>query len=159
MENVEEFLAHAIQLEREAADRFGQLADAMETGGNVEVSKLFRRLADYSRMHLADAQERAGFRDVPKKAPEDFNWPDSESPEAAAIWTADPLISAEEALLAALDAEMAGLDYYSGVLAKTEDPEIIALATEFVEEEQGHVAELQRWISARKNGAGSPATT
>jgi len=34
LETVEEFLAHAIQLEREAADRFGQLAEAMESGGN-----------------------------------------------------------------------------------------------------------------------------
>ena len=150
MESVEEFLAHAIQLEREAADRFGQLADAMQSAGNLEVGKLFRRLAEYSRMHLADAQERAGFRDVPRKAPDEFQWPDSESPESAAIWTADPLISQEEALLAALDAEMAGLDYYQQVCENSRDPEILALAKEFVEEEEEHVRELNRWIKGGK---------
>ena len=30
MNSVEEFLAYAIHLEKEAADRFGELADAME---------------------------------------------------------------------------------------------------------------------------------
>ncbi len=46
MENVEEFLAYAMNLEREAAERFGQLADAMDGCGNSDVGKLFRRLSD-----------------------------------------------------------------------------------------------------------------
>jgi rubrerythrin len=157
MENVEEFLAHAIQLEREAADRFDQLADAMETSGNAPVAKLFRQLGEYSRMHLADARERSGFRKLPDLGPGDFSWPDSESPETAAIWAADPLIGPEEALETALAAEMAGLEYYAGVLDTATDPEIVAFAKEFVEEEQGHVAELKRWIKARKQGKPAPA--
>ena len=152
METVEEFLAHAIQLEREAADRFGQLADAMESGGNKEVGKLFRQLAHYSQLHLADANNRSGFRDIPDLEPGEFAWPDDESPESAAIWAADPLIGPDEALETALAAEMAGLGYYSEVLASATDPEIIAFAKEFVEEESGHVAELKRWIAARAEG-------
>jgi rubrerythrin len=157
METVEEFLAHAIQLEREAADRFDQLADAMETSGNVPVARLFRQLGDYSRLHLADARERSGFRKIPDLGPGEFDWPDAESPETAAIWAADPMIGPEEALETALSAEVAGLDYYAGVLARATDPEIIAFAKEFVEEEQGHVAELKRWIKARKQGKTAPA--
>jgi hypothetical protein len=122
------------------------------------VSRLFRQLADYSRLHLADARERSGFRKIPNMGPNDFNWPAAESPETAAIWAADPLIGPEEALETALAAEMAGLDYYAGVLARATDPEIIAFAKEFVEEEQGHVAELNRWIKARKQGQTAPAT-
>ena len=152
METVEEFLAHAIQLEREAADRFNQLADAMESAGNKEVGKLFRQLAHYSQMHLADANNRSGFRDIPEIEPGGFEWPDAESPESAAIWAADPMIGPDEALETALAAEMAGLNYYSDVLARTADPEIIAFAKEFVEEESGHVAELKRWIAARAEG-------
>ena len=48
METVEEFLAYAMNLEREAAERFGQLADAMESSGNRDVGKLFRQLSEYS---------------------------------------------------------------------------------------------------------------
>ncbi len=151
MNSVEDFLAHSIQLEREAALRFGQLADAMATAGNKEVSRLFRRLADYSLLHLGDAQARAGFRKLPEMASSDYCWPDMESPETAAIWAADPLIGIEQALQVALEAETAGLDFYARVLASTDDPEIKVLAKEFVEEECAHVAELQRWIALHQS--------
>lgn len=152
METVETFLAYAIQLEREAADRFGQLADAMYACGNWKVGKLFRRLSDYSRLHLADAQARAGFRDMPEMTVADYRWPDLESPETAAIWAADPFIGREEALHIALDAERAGYAYYKKVLDTTDDPEIKILAQEFVDEERGHVMELEKWIAAHKAG-------
>ncbi|HUW98656.1 MAG TPA: ferritin family protein [Acidiferrobacter sp.] len=146
MDSVEGFLAHAIKLEEEAVLRFGQLADAMVTGGNIEVSKLFRRLSDYSRLHLGVARSRAGFRDVPEMNPGDYDWPGIESPEAASISAADPLTGPEQALEVALECEMAGLAYYQSILDSTKDPEVKALAEEFVEEESQHVAELERWI-------------
>jgi rubrerythrin len=156
MKNVEEFLAHTIQLESEAALRFGQLADAMATAGNREVGRLFRRLADYSLLHLGDARERAGFRTLPVMSEGDYRWPDIESPEAAAIWAADPFIGREQALQVALDAENAGLAFYAEVLANTQDPEIRVLAKEFVEEESQHVAELERWLQLHLSGGKLP---
>jgi rubrerythrin len=156
MQTVEEFLAYAINLEREAADRFGQLADAMDSCGNREVGKLFRRLAEYSRLHLGDAQARAGFRDVPQMNARDFIWPDTESPETAAIWATDPFIGRGEALRIALDAETAGYEYYKGIFETTSDPEIRALAGEFSEEESGHVNELLKWIAAHEAGLPLP---
>jgi hypothetical protein len=77
----------------------------------------------------------------------EFVWPDIESPETAAIWAADPMIGREQALEVALEAERAGLAYYQSILDSTQDPEIRALAKEFVEEETMHVSELQRWSS------------
>jgi hypothetical protein len=115
MESVEEFLAYAIQLEQEATLRFGQLADVMDASGNREVGKLFRRLSDYSKLHLADAIARSGFREIPAMKPGDFIWPDLESPETAAIWAADPLIGREQALEIALAAETAGYRFYKTV--------------------------------------------
>jgi rubrerythrin len=158
MQTVEEFLAYSICLEAEAATRFGELADAMEAGGNKEVGKLFRQLSDYSRMHLADAKARAGFRKIPDISAQDFNWPDLESPEAAAIWGADPMLSRREALEIAVAAEQASYDYYKEVLDTTTDPEIKILAAEFVEEEAGHVAELRKWIASADKGATAPAS-
>jgi rubrerythrin len=157
MRSVEEFLAYAIALEREAADRFGQLADAMDAYGNKEVGSLFRRLSDYSRMHLSDAQARAGFRKIPDMKPDEFAWPGFESPETAAIWAADPFIGRGQALEIALEAEVAGQVFYQNVLDTTDDPEIKVLAKEFAEEESGHIAELQKWIAAHKAGQVQPA--
>ncbi len=156
MKNVEEFLAHTIQLESESALRFGQLADAMTTAGNREVGRLFRRLASYSLLHLGDARERSGFRDLPVMAASDYHWPDIESPESAAIWAADPFIGREQALQVALDAEQAGLNFYNDILQTTADPEIRVLAKEFVKEEAEHVAELQRWMQLHLSGGKLP---
>jgi rubrerythrin len=156
MESVESFLAHSIKLEEEAALRFDQLADAMMSAGNREVGKLFRRLADYSRLHMRTARERSGFRDIPKFKPGDFEWPDIESPETAAIWAADPFIGREQALQVALEAESASLDYYRDILETTQDPEVRAFAKEFVEEETQHVAELERWLSLHNSGQPLP---
>jgi rubrerythrin len=156
MLTVEEFLAYSIRLEAEAAARFGELADAMESGGNKEVAHLFRRLAKYSRMHLADAQARSGFRDIPDLDAADCVWPDLESPESAAIWGADPLLGRGEALQIALAAETAGHDYYKSILDATDDPEVKRFAEEFVSEEAGHVAELKKWIAAHDAGLKAP---
>jgi rubrerythrin len=156
MESVEEFLAYAVDLEREAADRFAQLADAMLACGNREVGKLFRRLSDYSRMHLSEAKLRSGFRDIPAIKAHEFVWPGIESPETAAIWAADPFIGREQALEIALEAETAGYDYYRGIAETTADPEIRVLAHEFAMEEIEHVAELKRWIELHKAGRALP---
>jgi rubrerythrin len=151
MESVEEFLAYAIKLEQEAALRFAQLADAMEAAGNREVGKLFHRLANASRAHLNEARARSGFREIPEMGPGDFAWPNLESPEAAAIWAADPLIGRDQALEIALSAESAGLDYYRSIFETTTDPEIKILAKQFIEEESGHVVALQKTIALSKS--------
>jgi len=156
MESVELFLAYSIKLEEEAALRFDQLADAMQSAGNREVGKLFRRLADYSRLHMRTARERAGFHALPSFKATEFEWPDIESPEVAAIWATDPFIGRGEALQVALDAESASLDYYRGILETTEDPEVRAFATEFVAEETEHVNELQRWLALHQAGQPLP---
>jgi hypothetical protein len=54
-----EFLAHAIALEREAAERYLELADMMEAHRNDEVSSLFRDMVRYSRLHHDSIVERA----------------------------------------------------------------------------------------------------
>ncbi len=156
MQTIEEFLAYAVKLEEEAANRFGELADAMQSCGNRDVAGLFRRLSDYSRLHLADARARSGFRDLPYMRPGEFNWPDLESPETAAIWAADPFLGREQALEIALEAETAGMNYYQRIHETTDDPEIRMMAGEFAEEEGSHVAELNKWIRAHRKGAPLP---
>lgn len=150
MKSVEEFLAYAAKLEEEAALRFGELADAMDSCGNTDVARLFRRLSDYSRMHLSDARARAMYRDIPDMKPGEFNWPDLESPETAGIWAADPFIGHGQALEIAREAEEASRDYYKLIFDTTEDPEIKILAKEFFDEETEHVQEIHKWIAAHK---------
>lgn len=147
MKSVEEFLVYAARLEQEAALRFDELADVAGSFGNTDVAQFFRQMAHFSRLHLEEARSRGGFRDLPEIGPGQYQWPDMESPEAAAIWSADPHMDVPQAMAVALDAEQRGLEFYADVLAKSDDPEIKVLAKEFVEEEAEHVAAIQRWIA------------
>lgn len=147
MQSVEEFLVYAARLEQEASLRFDELADAATTYGNTEVAAFFRQMAAYSRLHLEQARGRGGFHDLPAMDAGDFIWPDLESPEAAAIWGADPHMDVSAALHLALDAERHGLAFYQETLDQTQDPEIRAMAREFVKEEAEHVAAIERWIA------------
>jgi rubrerythrin len=148
MNDVEKFLAYSIRLEQEAALRFDELADALGSHGNKDVADFFRQLANYSRLHLGQAMARGGFRDIPTISPEDFDWPDDQSPEAAAIWGADPNIHIHQALQLALDAEQQGMNFYKSIFETTTDPEVRAFAKEFAEEEAEHVEAIQKWIKA-----------
>jgi rubrerythrin/ferredoxin len=145
--SVEEFLAFAVKVERDAATHFDELASAMEHCGNTEVAKLFGQLAGFSRLHLAEAQRRAGTADVEKLMPPDYVWPDHVTPERTALWAADPDLSRLDALRAALAGEKRGYEFYYAVAGTSSDPEICAMAREFVREEAEHVEVLKAWIT------------
>ena len=139
------FLAHACALEEDAANRFADLSEAMKTYGNLDVASFFGKMAEFSRLHLADARKRSGFRDLPALASEDFQWPEGESPEAASMEGSHYLMTVEYALELALDSERRGLAFYADVAATTTDPEVRMMAQEFAAEEAEHVAELESW--------------
>lgn len=148
MKTVEFFLAHAVQLERDAARRYEELAAAMGTEGNRELVVFFTRMAHYSRLHLADAMARGGFRTLTPLAPHEFEWPEGTSPETAAWAGVDAQMGAREALQLALDGERRGLAYYAGIAASCSDAELRGLATQFADEEAEHVRELEKWLAA-----------
>ena len=118
----------------------------MEECGNEAVAKLFRDMAHYSRLHLQQARERAASIDVDAHIPPDFVWPDHATPERNALWAGDPDLSRLDALKTALQGERRGYNFYYSVWGTTKDPEIAAMANEFVKEEAEHVEILERWI-------------
>lgn len=146
MEDINVFLAHAVELEREAARRYEELADSMRTDGNTEVEKFFRQMAIFSRKHLALAMERGGFRQLPVLAAEGYAWPDGISPEQFDWIGVDCMIDANNALELARDGERRGHAFYADIASTTGDPEVRMMAQEFAAEEAEHVAELEKWI-------------
>jgi rubrerythrin len=142
------FLAHAVELETEAADRYDELADSMEAHNNVEVATLFHDLARYSRMHRDEIRETAHKHGpVPNVAPWDFQWGGAnESPEAAAFEDAHYLMTPYHALSMALHCEAQARDYYASVAAETADPAVAALAREYAAEEAEHMELVKQWL-------------
>jgi rubrerythrin/ferredoxin len=155
---VDEFLGYAVKVEEDAAIHFDELAATMESCGNLEVAKLFRQLAGFSRLHLAEAKKRAGSVDVTKVIPPDYVWPNHATPERTELWAADPSLSRLDGLKAALQGERRGYEFYRAVVATTKSPEIEAMAKEFVKEEAEHVKILEAWIM-REDWAAKNATS
>ncbi len=140
-------LRHAIQLERDAARRYEDLAHCMASAGNTEVERLFRKLGDFSRRHLDLAVSRSGFHDLPDLAWHELEWPDGITPEAAGWRGVDGALDVIGALELALEGERSGHGYYDAIAHATGDPEVATLAASFAEEEAQHVAELESWIA------------
>ena len=140
-----EFLAHAIALENEAAERYLELADMMEAHRNDEVSALFRDMERYSRLHHDSIAARAMGEALPELLSVDFRW--TRGPEVTGEEAFDPELKAYDALRIARDNEVRGLDYYSQVGINTTDPEVRRLAAEFAAEESEHVQALDDWLA------------
>lgn len=147
MEDINVFLAHAVELEREAARRYEELAESMRSGSNKEVERFFRQMAAFSRKHLALAMERGGFRSLPAMTPDRYLWPDGVSPEQFDWTGVDAMMDVRSALELALDGERRGQAFYAGVAASSQDQEVKEMAAEFASEEAEHVAELEKWIT------------
>lgn len=148
MNDVERFLAHAIALEREAARRYEELAAAMQTDGRAELKAFFARMAHFSRLHLAEAQARGQWRDLPVLAEHEYDWPDGIAPETADWAGVDAQMTVRSALELALESERRGHAYYAAVAALAQDPDVHHLAAEFAAEEAEHLAELERRLHA-----------
>ncbi len=147
MSELRQFLSHAVALETDAAERYDELHRAMDVHHNAEIAELFAQMAHYSRLHRAEARERAERAGgVLAIDPWAFEWGGGESPESAATEAVHYRMSAHDALAVALAAERSAHAFYAGVASTTSDAEVRALAEEFAEEEGGHAREIERWI-------------
>jgi rubrerythrin len=140
-----EFLAHAIALEREAAERYLELADMMEAHRNDEVSSLFRDMVRYSRLHHDSIVERARGVALPTLRSWQYRW--REPPEAGGDEAFDPGLKAYDALRYARENEVRAMVYYEQAGQQTDDPEVKRLAAEFAAEETEHVQALEDWLA------------
>lgn len=142
---VGEFLAHALELEHESAERYLQLARSMAVHHNTEVAELFRRLADMSDAHASEVTARAEGILLPEIAPWDFNWMCPGTPEGPGCWSAEVTyqMTPLRALELALHNEIRGRDFYAQVASGSPDPRVRALASEMAAEEDDHVELLK----------------
>ncbi|HYW93784.1 MAG TPA: ferritin family protein [Gammaproteobacteria bacterium] len=147
MKTLAEFLAYAVTLEEEAAERYRELAEVMRRQDNVPAADLFERLARASYLHAAEAAERARVEGgVAELKPWEYEWPDSESPESATLADSHHLMTPNHVLRMALVAEQTAEVFYRRAAERTDNPEVRELALEFAREESRHVAEIERWI-------------
>jgi rubrerythrin len=140
-----EFLAHAIALESEAAERYLELADMMEAHRNDEVSALFRDMVRFSQMHRDEIKGRVGTIKLPELRSWQYRW--RTPPEVGDEDAFDYMLQQYHALQYARGNEVRAMEYYRSVAMQATDDEVKRLATEFANEEAEHVAALDKWIA------------
>ena len=140
-----EFLAHAVALEREAAERYLELADMMEAHRNDAVSAVFRSMQRFSQMHHDSIKLRVGAMQLPKLKSWEFRW--SSPPEMGGEEGFDYMIEVYNALKYARENEVRALQYYRSVAEQSTEEEVKRLGKEFASEESEHVAALDKWIA------------
>ena len=137
-----EFLAHSVELESEARERYLELAQAMSEHHNTEVAEFFERMAEESRLHLEEVAEIASSHELPDLKAWEYNWPGEESPEAASYEAVHYRMTLRQAMLLALDNERSAEKFYRSYAEASNDETTRRLAAQFSAEEASHGAQL-----------------
>jgi rubrerythrin len=138
-----ELYAHAIALEREAAERYAEFAQRMNDLGHEKVGALFARLARLEEEHLGALERRTAGLALPRLQSHEYRWLGADAPETLARELVYMLMTPHSALAIALSAEKRAQAFFNHVLAGAQDPALRALAREMAADEGEHVAMIE----------------
>ena len=147
IDTLPELLAHALAMETEAAERYGELADQMETHRKTKVAAIFRRLEKEEQAHLVELTHMCSKHELPHYAPWDFKWSTGESPEAIDIGKVSYQLSVRDAVKLALEHEHRAADFYGGIAHDATETEVRILASQFAAEEREHIGWLESFLA------------
>ncbi len=138
--------AHAIQIEREAAERYAEFAERMTDLGNTAVAEVFDRLAGFEAEHLDALLRRTDGVALPRLQAGEYGWLEAGTPEVSARELIFRLMTPRQALAIALSAERRAQAFFERVFMTANDPALRALAQEMAAEEQDHAGMIERLL-------------
>jgi rubrerythrin len=141
--SVEEFYAHALAIEREAAKCYREFQDHFADRGEEVLAGLCGNLAHFESDHYQLLVERAKGLKLPELPPERYHWLDKGSPEAVDCSLVFNIATPRQLLEIALKAERNAKRFFEWVAGTTAHGEIHALAEEMAREEAEHV----QWVT------------
>jgi rubrerythrin len=145
--SVAELYVHAIAIEREAAERYAELAERMRDESHEDLAELFAGLAALEKGHVEALERRTAGVALPPLAARDYKWV-GDAPESAARELVFRLMTPQHALRMALGAEKRAQAFFEHVLVSAADPGLRALAREMAAEEQEHVQLIERMLES-----------
>jgi rubrerythrin len=146
-EQLAEFLAHSVELESEARERYSELATAMAAHNNRAVAEFFERMSNEASHHLAEVEEMVGSARLPQLKAWEYRWLDAEAPESASYEAVHYRMTLGEAMRLALKNEREAENFYRHIAETATDPETQRVATGFAEEEKRHGAALETMLA------------
>ena len=144
--DVDELMIYAYAMENEAAERYTEFADAMETHNNREVAELFRKLARIENIHAQQIVEAMSWNEPPAPPLGGFRWLGLEGPESGDHSDLHYLMQPYHALTIARQNEERAQLFYAAVAAQASDAKVRASAAEMAEEEAEHVHLIEQWL-------------
>jgi rubrerythrin len=140
-----ELMAIALEMETEAAHRYAEFADALETHNNVEVANLFRKMANIETGHAQAIMSEMGWKEPPAFA--GFGVGFREGPETPRLDDVHYLMQPYHALTIALACEQRAERFYEN-LARTAQVESVRDAARVLQgEEREHVELVRVWMN------------
>jgi rubrerythrin len=144
--SISELYAHAICIEREAAERYAQFAERMTDLGKDDVAETFARLAAIEGEHLATLERATGGTALPEVSSDGYRWIEAGPPDDAARELVLRLMTPRQALTIALGAELRAEAFFEQVMMTAGEPALRALAAEMAREELEHVLAIEKLI-------------
>ncbi len=144
--SLQDFMAQALLMEREAVARYTEFADAMDVHNNKEVAAMFRTMAGYEGKHAAEIMAQMGWTDATVPPASAAGWPGFEAPETVPIEDVHYLMQPWHALQLALAAELRAEAFFGQLAEATTDEGVRRAALELQREEQEHVELVRAWI-------------
>jgi rubrerythrin len=147
-QTLEEFMAQALLMEREAVERYTEFADSLEAHNNNEVAALFRTMAGYESKHAEQIMAQMGWSKDPTPPTQLMHWPGLDAgPETVDIDQVHYLMQPWHALQLALAAEKRAEAFFAVIAKMAVSEPIRQAALQLRAEEAEHVALVQGWIA------------
>jgi rubrerythrin len=144
-QTLEEFMAQALVMEREAAQRYADLADTMEMHNNRDVAQMFRTMAGYEAKHAEQIMQEMNWVEAPG-VPTTV-WPSLDAPETVPSDEVHYLMHPYHALELALAAEERAQAFFEQLAQVATSDSVRRAALELRDEEAEHVALVKAWMA------------
>ena len=139
---VEDFYAHALAIEHEAAERYAEFETYFCERGEEVLAGLCRNLAEMENEHYLQLAGACRGLELPALREDEYKWLEGGSPEVAARELFYRIAQPRQLLEVALHAECNALAFFEWIARTTRDDSVRSLAREMAAEEMQHV----RWV-------------
>ncbi|MCC6377463.1 MAG: rubrerythrin [Burkholderiales bacterium] len=146
-QSIPALMAWALWLELDAAERYRELADAMEMHNNREVGALFRKMETIEGKHAESIMHSMEWTSPPPRPRGEAPWPGFEAPENVAHEDVHYLMQPWHALTLALKGEERAVRFFTALANESTVPAVQAAAREMAAEEQEHVDLVRAWLA------------
>ena len=146
---VEEFYAHALAIEREAADRYGEFAAYFSDRDEDALAGLCKSLASMEREHFDELGAACATLTLPAISALQYQWLEADAPESAARELLYRVATPRQLLEIALAAEWRAHEFFVGIARTAPLKAVRELASVMAAEEGEHVQWVRKALEYR----------